>query len=214
MADDVSDAVSADIQSSEQLSRRHAGETESNGGGGAAAVADTVAHEQGASAVVTNNGDEQPLTARTDNSEDAMTEASTVYSNMLDWRRWRPGPWNRFARYETRIDLVRDKYSEKVRAAFVMYVAASPPYYFMTSLHTLTSLRAAVGCQEYVKQHVADLQRPKDVDQFVDIAPRSDARGQQVNSGTHSVARQCGQCLRTYRYMYARLYCLRVLTNA
>ena len=70
-------------------------------------------------------------------------DASTVYSNMLDWRLWQPGPWNRFARYESRVQLVRDKYLEK----------------------------------GYVKMHVPDLAKPKDVEQFVDVEPRLDARG-------------------------------------
>jgi len=44
----------------------------------------------------------------------ATEDENSMYTNMMDWREWKPGPWNKFARYHSKVEIVEDKYAEKV----------------------------------------------------------------------------------------------------
>jgi hypothetical protein len=55
-----------------------------------------------------------------DGSFSEYSEAGTQYSTILDWRQWRPGPWNHFAKYESVAKEIIDPYDPKgVRTVMV-----------------------------------------------------------------------------------------------
>ena len=66
---------------------------------------------------VTANAELDTVETETVDGEDSVIEPSetgSLYSNILDWRVWQPGPWNRFARYESKVAKIKDRYTEKV----------------------------------------------------------------------------------------------------
>ena len=91
----------------------HAATQEANEGSAAASenAANAEATANGADAGTINGNAAPAPTVKPD--QDAESEADEL-SNMMDWRRWVPGVWNRFQMYETKEELVKDKYSDEV----------------------------------------------------------------------------------------------------